>query len=79
MLLKKFEPENDPLDRRILYEVTRMRLNEDDFKDEDSSDSSQDPPDSDSQGSSSPKITDVLPFIPMLNGTSDNNNSQGSI
>ncbi len=49
-LLKNFEPETDLLDRRILYEVTRMRLNEDEFKDEDSSDSSQEPPDDDTQG-----------------------------
>ncbi len=69
MLLKKFEPETDLLDRRILYEVARMRLNEEEFKDEDSSDSSQDPPDDDSQDSNSPKITDVLPFIPMLNSS----------
>ncbi len=26
-LLNNFEPETDPLDRRIFYEVTRMRLN----------------------------------------------------
>ena len=69
-LLKKFEPETDPLDRRILYEITRMRLHEDEFRDEDSSDSSQEPPDDDSQGSSSPKMTGIQPSGPMLNGYS---------
>ncbi len=29
----KFEPESDILDRRILYEVTKMRVNGDDFRD----------------------------------------------
>ncbi len=48
-LLNNFEPETDPLDRRLLYEVTKMRLNEDEFRGEDSSDSSQEPPDDDTQ------------------------------
>ena len=30
-LLSKFEPETNILDRRILYEVTRMRIKEDEF------------------------------------------------
>ncbi len=71
MLLNNFEPESDPLDRRILYEVTRMRLNEGEFRNEgssdsgDSSDSSQEPPDVNTQASTSPKVGDVL----MLNET----------
>ena len=65
MLLKNFEPETDPLDRRIFYEVTRVRLNEDEFREEDSSDSSQEPPDDDTQALTSPKVEDVL----MLNET----------
>ncbi len=64
-LLNNFEPETDPLDRRIFYEVTRMRLNEDEFRDEDSSDSSQEPPDHDTQALTSPKVEDV----PKLNET----------
>ena len=38
LMLSKFEPGTNLLDRRILYEVTRMRINQDEFLDEDSSD-----------------------------------------
>ena len=38
LMLSKFAPETNSLDRRILYEVTRMRINQDEFLDEDSSD-----------------------------------------
>lgn len=63
-LLQNFEPETDPLDRRILYEVTKMRLNQDEFKDQsDSSDSSQEPPDDDEntdiEGLSKPRLSGV--------------------
>ncbi len=75
MLLKNFEPETDLLDRRILYEVTRMRLNEDEFKDEDSSDSSQEPPDDDAHALTSPKVEDVL----MLNETFYSDDEEGSV
>ena len=36
-LSKGFDPENDPLDRRLLYEVTGMRLDEQDYRGEDTS------------------------------------------
>jgi len=39
MILEGFDPENDKMDRRILYEVTGLSLIKDEFLDEDSSDS----------------------------------------
>ncbi len=73
MLLKNFEPENDTLDRRILYEITRVRLNEDEFKDADSSDSSQEPPDKNAttQGItiSPQKVEEVNSNVLMVNET----------
>ena len=41
-VLDGFDPENIALDRRILYEVTGMRLNVDDYLDEESSASDND-------------------------------------
>ena len=41
-VLDGFDPANNELDRRILYEVTGMRLRSSEFRDEDSSDSSGD-------------------------------------
>ena len=35
-LLEGFNPEGDPSDRRLLYEVAGLRLNEDEFCDQDS-------------------------------------------
>ena len=40
-MIDGFDPENDFQDRRILYEVTGLRLKRDEFVDEDSSDSDQ--------------------------------------
>ena len=37
-MLKDFDPEICEMDRRLYYEVTRDRLNEDEFVDSDSSD-----------------------------------------
>ena len=37
-----FDPDINPIDRRILYEVTRMRLHEDEFHDQSSSNSDDD-------------------------------------
>ena len=36
-ILKGFDPENDQMDRRILFEVTGLTLNKDEFLGEDSS------------------------------------------
>ena len=41
-ILKGFDPENDKMDRRLLYEVTGLVLNEDEFFDSDSSGSDDD-------------------------------------
>ncbi len=46
-MLAVFDPETDERDRRILFEVTNVRLDETEFRERDSSDSS-DSPDSDS-------------------------------
>lgn len=37
--MEGFDPDNNEQDRRMLYEVTGMRLNRDEFLDEDSQDS----------------------------------------
>ena len=37
MLFKGFDPENDAWDRRLLYEVTGMRLDEQDYRGDDTS------------------------------------------
>ena len=41
-LVKDFDPESNETDRRIYYEVTGIKLDENDFKDEDSMNSSDD-------------------------------------
>ncbi len=38
-MLAVFDPENDKRDRRILYEITKVRLDDTEFRDLDSSDS----------------------------------------
>ena len=38
-MLEGFDPVNDPMDRRVLFEVTGIRLYKDEFKDHDSSSS----------------------------------------
>ena len=43
-ILDGFDPENDKMDRRILYEVTGLLLNKDEFFDDDSSDSDKELP-----------------------------------
>jgi hypothetical protein len=37
LLCNGFDPENDPWDRRLLYEVTGMRLDERDYRGDDTS------------------------------------------
>ena len=43
-ILEGFDPENDKMDRRILYEVTGLALIKDEFLDDDSSDSDKELP-----------------------------------
>ena len=43
-IMEGFDPENDKMDRRILYEVTGLALIKDEFLDEDSSDSDEELP-----------------------------------
>lgn len=33
-LMEKFEPVDDPIDRRIFFEITGLRLQDDDYRDE---------------------------------------------
>ena len=75
-MLDGFEPVEDALDRRLFYEVSGLKLNQDEFKSEDSYDESDDTQEQPNRQASDSRV-EAVSF--MLNSDSDYDSDRESL